>query len=85
MSDNTAGQGPKQRSVRPTAFEVLDARKTKANCSMEQWLGFLDTAALSAGFKRRIAADTGPECWQDYYDDGYTPREALAEDLHHAA
>jgi len=64
--------------------EALEARKTNAHISLQQWLSFLDTAALTAGFRRRIAADTGPECWQDYYDDGYTPTQALAEDLHHA-
>lgn len=65
------------------AATLLEARKTKDHLSFEQWLAFLDTAWLSAGFTRRIAADTGAECWQDYYDDGYTPSEALAEDMGH--
>jgi len=77
--------GPVERQVRPRSADALEARKTNANISMAQWLAFLDTAALTAGFRGRIAADTGPECWQDYYDDGYTPTQALAEDLHHAA
>lgn len=70
--------------IKPLAAEVLESRKTKDHISIEQWLAFLDTAALTAGFRGRIAADTGPECWQDYYDDGYTPRAALTEDLSHA-
>lgn len=76
---------PLERHVRPRVAEALNARKTKDHISFEQWLAFLDTAALTAGFRGRIAADTGAECWQDYYDDGYTPTQALAEDLHHAA
>lgn len=66
------------------ASEVMEARKTNAHLSFEQWLSALDHAALTAGFKWRIAADTGAYCWQDYYDEGYTPTDALAEDLGHA-
>lgn len=51
----------------------------------EQWLGFLDGAALTCRWKYRIAEQTGEECWKDYYDDGYTPLEALTEDFGHAA
>lgn len=68
-----------------TASDVLEARKTNAHISFDQWLVALDHAALTAGFKGRIAADTGAECWQEYYDDGYTPTAALSEDLGHAS
>ncbi len=67
------------------AAEILEARKTNEHITFEQWLEALDAAALTAGFKGRIVKDTGDDCWRDYYDDGYTPRAALAEDLHHAA
>ena len=62
----------------------LEARKTNANFTFEQWLAFLDGAALSGGWKYRIAEQTGDECWRDYYDYGYTPLEALTEDCSHA-
>ena len=64
-----------------TSTELLEARKTKANISFVEWLAFLDTAALTARFQGRIAAVTGAECWQDYYDDGHTPAEALNQEL----
>jgi hypothetical protein len=67
-----------------TSTETLEARKTNEHISFAQWLAALDHAALTAGFKGRIAADTGAECWQEYYDDGYTPTAALSEDLGHA-
>lgn len=62
----------------------LDARKTREHLTFEQWLAALDSAALSAGFRCRVAATTGAECWRDYYDGGMTPDQALTEDLSHA-
>lgn len=61
--------------------EALEARKTKANHTFDEWLAMLDAAALSNGFKGRIVKDTGSDCWRDYYLDGYTPTQALLEDL----
>jgi hypothetical protein len=66
------------------AANKLEARKTKTNFTFWQWLGFLDGAALTCGWKYRIVEQTGDECWRDYYDDGYTPLEALTEDCRHA-
>jgi hypothetical protein len=66
------------------ATKRLEARKTIKHITFEQWLAFLDTAALTAGFRSRIAACTDQECWKDFYEDGYTPTRALAEDLSRA-
>jgi hypothetical protein len=85
MDKDVTSEGPVERTDRPRASDALEARKTNAHYTLEQWLGFLDHAALSVGFPGRIAADTGPDSWRDYYDEGYTPMAALAEDLHHAA
>ena len=67
-----------------SASEILEARKIKGKVSFSDWLCFLDHSALSIGFKRRIVNDTGAECWMHYYEDGYTPLQALIEDLGHA-
>lgn len=68
----------------PQAALLLQKRQTKEHYSFEQWLGFLDHAALSIGFRRRLVQDTGTECWRDYYDHGYTAKAALMEDLSYA-
>jgi len=62
----------------------LEARKTNALFTLDQWLGFLDGAALTCGWRYRISRSTGEECWKDYYEDGYTPMEALTEDCNYA-
>jgi len=77
-------QGPVECRVRAPARNILEARKVKGKIPFAQWLAGLDHAALTAGFRRRLVADTGEECWQDYFDGGYTPFEALVEDLGHA-
>ncbi len=59
--------------------KLLDAKKTKDYYSFKQWLAFLDHAALTAGFNLRISKDTGDECWREYYEDGYTPFDALED------
>lgn len=68
-----------------SASERLEARKTAANISFEQWLAGLDHAALTYGFSRRLVADTGAESWRDYYENGMTPTQALYEDLSYGA
>lgn len=68
-----------------TAANKLETRKTNEHITFEQWLNFLDGSALTCGWKSRMAQQTGAECWKDYYDDGYTPLEALTEDCSHAA
>lgn len=64
--------------------DLLEARKTKEHYTFQQWLGFLDGAALTVRFKWRYGTMTGDEFWIDYYNDGYTPMEALIEDLSYA-
>jgi hypothetical protein len=52
-----------------------------SSITFEQWLAQLDEVArASFGFDGPITDDTGAECWRSYYEDGYTPRDALAED-----
>lgn len=63
------------------ATELLESRKIHGYISFDEWLHFLDGAALSVGFNHRIVKHTGRECWLDYYLDGLTPSRALAEDL----
>jgi hypothetical protein len=63
---------------------LLERRKTKDRFTFAQWCDFLDSAALTCGWKYRISAATGEDCWVEYYNDGYTPMEALTEDCSYA-
>jgi hypothetical protein len=47
--------------------------------SFEQWLTELDIEAAKYG-SPDTTKQTGSECWEPYFDDGYTPAEAWAED-----
>lgn len=33
------------------------------------------------GFYRVILSKSNESCWHDYYDGGYTPKEAIGEDM----
>ncbi len=49
---------------------------------ISEWLEELDRIAKDKyGFKFAYSEQTGEDAWQDYYNSGYTPAEALAEDL----
>ena len=52
--------------------------------TFEQWLVRLDDAAIDCGIAeqgaQRLSEQTGAECWRGYFDDGYSPWAALAED-----
>ncbi len=67
-----------------TATQQLAARKTREHMTFEQWLTALNEAAHTDRFKGVLVRQTGAECWRDYYEDGMTPDEALAEDWSHA-
>ena len=53
-------------------------RQTNEFISFEEWFSILDKMALhSYGFD--VSGNSSP-AWQEYYDDSFTPREALDED-----
>jgi hypothetical protein len=49
-----------------------------------RWLAVIDQLKSPIYGDKGIIEQTGAECWRCYYDDGYTPEDALAEDLSHA-
>jgi hypothetical protein len=67
--------------------EDLDVeRRPQQVMTFDEWLAELDRVAVSHfGFSGPIVAQTGRDCWRSYYDDGDTPRGAIAEDLSHGA
>lgn len=63
--------------------EVTGERREK----FEVWMGALEYEHQQAGQpygKAPIAENTGPMCWLSWFDDGYTPKEALEGDLSNA-
>ena len=51
----------------------------------DHWLEALDKYARTKGFQGRpIYEQTGREAWRSFYDDGYTPEDALDEDWSNA-
>jgi hypothetical protein len=51
--------------------------------SFEEWLRELDAEYEKRGGDqtgKSLVAQSGRECWRDYYDDGYSPADALSED-----
>lgn len=51
--------------------------------TFEEWLIKLDSIAGDAhGYgPGKCSEETGAECWRCFWEDGYTPEDALAEDL----
>ena len=46
-----------------------------------EWLADLDRLAVAEfGYSAAPSASPGPECWRSYFDEGYSPREALMEE-----
>lgn len=85
MSPDTISSKRALRNDRSNpATQQLAARKTREHLTFDEWLAALDGAALTAGFRCRLAATSGAECWRDYYEEGMTPDEALAEDWSYA-
>ena len=53
-------------------------RQTNGFISFDKWLLILKKMAIhSYGFE---VGETSVAAWQEYYDDGFTPREAIDED-----
>jgi hypothetical protein len=66
-----------------TTNHARDPACASAQPTFEQWLSLLDKEAQSRGVEGSLTNDTGADCWRDYFDDGYTPAEALDEDWSH--
>lgn len=53
----------------------------------ETWMAELETAHIKVDRPyggRTLAQMTGIECWIGFFEDGFTPEEALEEDLSNA-
>jgi hypothetical protein len=50
--------------------------------SFEEWLDELNAEAARRDYAGadRFWQGTGSDCWLPYYEDGYTPADALTED-----
>jgi hypothetical protein len=48
--------------------------------TFEDWCASLNRWSAKYGYSGGIVQQTGADCWRDYYDEGYTPDEALRED-----
>lgn len=46
----------------------------------DKWLAELDKVALKNGHTSSYVEGTGKDCWQGYFDDGFSPEDAFAED-----
>jgi hypothetical protein len=57
-----------------------------AKLSWPEWLARLNAYAsehdmdYAATGDRTLTADTGEDCWRMFFDDGYSPEDALDED-----
>jgi len=53
-------------------------RQTNGFISFDAWFRILKKMAIhSYGFE---VSENSPDAWQEYYDDAFTPREAIDED-----
>lgn len=58
---------------------------TMGNSAFEVWLEELNRVArVKYGASTNLSDDTGESCWRDFYDDNYTPDEAIIEDMSNA-
>ena len=49
--------------------------------SFNEWLAALDEEAKRRGYEgASITQDSGEECWRGYYEDGYSPKDAMDEE-----
>lgn len=63
----------------------IDSHEEAEIQRFHDWLGELDKyVAGMNGYPESIVAQTGRECWLDYYNDGLSPAEAWAEDMSYA-
>ena len=52
--------------------------------TFERWLKELSSIAFLNGYTYNLVESSGEDCWRDYFDDDYSPAEALIEDHSHA-
>jgi len=50
------------------------------NVSFDDWLAELDRQAGDLYGRGKCSENTGRDCWLCYYDSGYKPEDAIAED-----
>ena len=48
--------------------------------TFDEWLVELDALCEKYGGGKGMVEQTGRECWRTYYDDDYSPDDALRED-----
>lgn len=63
--------------------EMHQSRSPTGAMPFDQWCAALDEYAASVGHGDNTVEQTGADCWREYYDDGYSPRDAYDEDLWH--
>lgn len=54
--------------------------KVSDRMPIDDWFAELDRLGGDRYGPDGITANTGRECWMDYYNDGYSPADALSED-----
>lgn len=54
----------------------------RTGLTFSEWIAELEKDAdVIHGYGVPLAETTGLECWKGFYDDGYTTREAILEDM----
>ncbi len=53
----------------------------KTNKKFNRWLKQIGREMTKRGVREYYPKYLAQSHWQDYYDDGFTPQDALAEDL----
>lgn len=48
--------------------------------SFDDWLKELDAEAERLANVKNLSTKTGRDCWRTYFDDDYSPADALVED-----
>lgn len=52
--------------------------------TFDEWLAELDARGGDRYGAGKVSENTGAECWRGYFDDGYSPQDALDEDWSYA-
>ena len=69
-------------AVFPSDKVFLDGLSPEVLALFEIWWRQLEDRNIALGclYDSPLAQSTGVECWFSYYEDGYTPEDAIAED-----
>lgn len=59
---------------------MTDLFHSRPQLSFNDWMAALNRLAERAGMNTPLEAETGEECWREYFDDGYSPGGAWAEE-----